>query len=346
MAVKSGGIDIDTIAFDKIKEASKNIAKTLKETPIICLEAFDKFFNHDVYFKLENFQETGAFKVRGVINSLYNLKQTNGLPKKIVTYGTGNHGLALAWASKLFGIEEIKVYLPSFTSEIKKELAIKYGAKVVITETRSEANRRAQEDSEKLGYFLLPPSDNDHIIAGAATIAYEAFQEHKDIDAIFVPIGGGSLSSGTVLARNYLSPATQVYAGEPMAANDASRSYKTGELFWFKEAPTTIADGATALGVAPRAFKYVKQLDGIYEILEEEIAYWATQFSHLAKTICEPTSALAIAAAYRWSKEQNSTLRKKILIIITGKNVSAETRQKLYRDEFLTMSPEELKLDI
>jgi threonine dehydratase len=345
MAVKSGGATVDTITFDKLKEAAKNIAETLKETPIVCIEAFDKLFNHDVYFKLENFQETGAFKVRGVINSLHNLKQSNGLPKKIVTYGTGNHGLALAWASRFFAIDEVKIYLPSFTSEIKKELAIKYGATVVITETRSEAERRAQEDSTGLGYLLLPPSDNDDIIAGAATIAYEAFQEHKDLDAIFIPVGGGSLASGTVLARQYMSPTTKVYAGEPMVANDASRSYKTGEIFRFKEAPTTIADGATALGVTPRVFNYVKQLDGIYEISEKEIAYWATLFSRLAKTVCEPTSALAIAAAYRWAKEQHSDLRKKILIIITGGNVSTKTQQELYRDEFLTMSPEELKFD-
>lgn len=346
MAIKSEGSAVHTIALDKIKEASKNIASVLRETPIICLETFDKLFNHDVYFKLENFQETGAFKVRGVINSLNNLKQTTGLPKKIVTYGTGNHGLALAWASRFFAIDEVKIYLPSFTSEIKKELAIKYGAKIVITDTRSEAEKRAQEDSNGLDYLLLPPSDNDDIIAGAATIAYEAFQEHKDLDAIFIPIGGGSLSSGTVLARQYISPTTKIYAGEPIAANDASRSYKTGEIFRFKEAPTTIADGATALSITPRVFNYVKQLDGIYEISEKEIAYWATLFSRLAKTVCEPTSALAIAAAYRWAKEQNSNLRRKILIIITGGNVSVKTQQELYRDEFLTISPEELKLDI
>src|SRR5688572_15764889 len=87
MAVKSEGSAVRTIAFDKIKEASKNIAGVLKETPIICIESFDKLFNHDVYFKLENFQETGAYKARGVINSLHNLKQRNKLPKKIVTYG-------------------------------------------------------------------------------------------------------------------------------------------------------------------------------------------------------------------------------------------------------------------
>jgi threonine dehydratase len=330
-----------TITFDQIVEASRNISTFLETTPIVSFTPFNKMFNFDVYFKRENLQETGAFKVRGVINILCNLKNNNALPKKIVTYGTGNHGLALAWASKFFGIEEVKIYLPKITAEIKKELAVKYGAKVVITENRAEAELRARGETD---YMLIPPSDNDDIIAGAATVAYEALQEQKDIDAIFVPIGGGSLSSGTVLARNYLSPITKVHAGEPIQANDASISYKTGKIFRFTETPVTIADGATALGVMPRVFNYIKELDGIYEISEQEIAYWATQFFYITKTLCEPTSALAIAAAYRWARDQTTQERKKILIIITGGNVSPTTQKALYNDEFLKLNPTNLNL--
>ena len=333
----------DIVTFERIVDSFKTISPLLKETSIVSFDAFNKIFNHDLFFKLENLQETGAFKVRGVINILSNLKKRNVLPEKIVTYGTGNHGIALAWASKLFGVEEVKIYLPHFTSEIKKELANNYGARVVITETRAEAESLAQADADNASYKLIPPSDNNDIIAGAATVSYEALQKQKDIDAIFVPIGGGSLASGTILVKNYLSPATKVFAGEPEKANDVSVSHRTGKIFRFEEAPNTIADGATTLGVTERIFNYVKQLDGIFEISEKEIAYWTAQFYRVSKIFCEPTSALAIAAAYRWTKEQSIETRKKILIIISGGNISTATRQAICHDDFLKMSPTELK---
>jgi threonine dehydratase len=334
----------DSIGSHKIIEASKDIAPFLKKTPIISIAALNEIFGHDLYFKLENVQETGAFKVRGVISILCNLKKDNNLPKKIVTYGTGNHGLALAWAARFFWVESVKVYLPNITSKMKKSLAIRYGARVVITETRAEAESRAHIDSEKAGYVLIPPSDSDDIIAGAATVAYEALQEQKGFDSIFVPIGGGSLSSGTILVRDYMSPKTKVYAGEPSVANDSSISYKTGKIFRFENSPKTIADGATALGLSQRAFNYIKNLDGIYEISEREIEYWTVKFFQASKCFCEPTSALAIASAYRWSIEQKDSARRKILIIITGGNVSEETRREIYRDEFINMSPKELDI--
>ena len=259
-----------------------------------------------------------------------------------MTYGTGNHGLALAWASKYFDIKEVKIYLPQFTSEIKKELAKKYGAHVIITETRAEAEQHAQEDADNSNYKLIPPSDNDDIIAGAATVSYEALQELKDVTAIFVPIGGGSLSSGTILVKKYLSPTTKVYAGEPEKMNDASLSYRAKKIFRFKKASPTLADGATALGVTQRVFNYITQLDGIFEISEKEIAYWAAQFHALSKISCEPTSALAIAAAYRWIKEKNLNAPQKILIIISGGNISTETKKIIYNDNLLKTNPNEL----
>jgi len=334
-----------SITLTEIREASKAIAPFLKETPILTLAAFNSFFGHDVAFKLENLQETGAFKIRGVINVLTNLKKRKIVPQKVVTYGTGNHGIALAWASKFFGIEEVKIYLPACTSETKKRMASEYGAKVVITPTREEAESRAQVDSRKVNCCLIPPSDNDDVISGAATVVYEVLQKKKDIDSIFVPIGGGSLSSGTILAKNYISSKIQVYAGEPQQANDASISYNTGDIFRFKETPKTIADGATALGLTRRVFNYIKDLDGIYEISEKEIAYWTMQFLNLSGVICEPTSALAIAAAYRWAKEMGGTTRKKILIVITGGNVSIETQKAIFSDDLLKISPDKIILN-
>ena len=336
---------INAVTLEKIAESSKNIAEFLEETPIVTIDAFNKLFGHDLFFKLENLQKTGSFKVRGVINVLCNLKKNNNLPEKIVTYSSGNHGLALAWASKIFGIKEVKVYLPEFSSEIKKELIKKYGAKVVITKTRTEAEKRAEIDAVTLKYKLITPSESNDIISGIATVAYEALQKQQGFDAIFFPIGGGSLSSSTLLVKNYLSPTTRIYAGEPREANDAFISHKTGKLFRsVEEALHTIADGATALGITKKIFNYVKHLDGIYEISEEEILYWTAQFHKFSKNFCEPTSALALAAAYRWIEIQEDEERKKILIIITGSNISDSTKKEILQSKYLDMKPDELKL--
>ena len=213
---------INAVTLEKIVESSKNVAAFLKETPMVTIDGFNKLFGHDLFFKLENLQKTGSFKARGAINILVNFKKNNNLPEKIVAYSSGNHGLALAWASKVFGIKEVKIYLPYFTSEIKKELTNKYEATVVITKTRAEAEKRAQIDASSLKYQLITPSDNNDIISGTATVAYEALQKQEKFDAIFVPIGGGSLSSSTLLVKNYLSPTTKIYAGEPKEASFAS----------------------------------------------------------------------------------------------------------------------------
>lgn len=334
---------LDGIDASHIVNASESISSFIKHTPIISLPSLNESFKHNIFFKIESAQETGSFKVRGVLNALLKLKQ-NATTVKVSTYSTGNHGLALAWAGQKLGMEEVRIFLPSCASEIKKKLPEKYGAKVIITNTRQEAEDQAYA-SVKSGYHLIPPSDNDNVIAGAGTVLYESLKQLSDaqLDAVFVPIGGGSLSSGTVLAKHHMCPSLKVYAGEPKNANDASISYKTGSIFRFKDAPKTVADGATALGLPTRTFHYVKHLDGIYEITENEILYWATWFCYLSEFKCEPTAALSLAAAHRWIITQPAGKRKNILVIISGGNLLPHIRDELYSKDFLKISPEDFR---
>lgn len=330
------------ITKEQIIDAQDAISAFTRKTPVIELKTLNDSLKHNIFFKLESLQETGSFKVRGVLNALLKLKQKKG-PSKIVAYSTGNHGLALAWAAKKLGMQEVRIFLPSCVSEAKKKLAESYGATVIITKTRQEAEDNTYALAQS-GYDVIPPSDNDDVIAGASTVLYESLTQlpNVQLDAAFVPIGGGSLSSGAVLARHYLRPALKIYAGEPANANDASISYKTGKIFRFKDVPQTVADGATTLGLPARTFNYVKCLDGIYEIAEREILYWATWFSHLSNYPCEPTSGLSIAAAYRWLLAQPA--RKNVLVIISGGNVLPHTKDALYSKEFLEIAPENFKI--
>jgi threonine dehydratase len=253
------------------------------------------------------------------MNSILRLKEQGVKPTKIVTYGTGNHATALSWASRLILGCETQACLPAFVRQNKLDNIKRYGGSVTITKTRAEAEELAHELSKQDGCILIPPSSNDDVIAGAATVAYEIFNETHDLDAIFVPIGGGSHASGTLLSRGTFSPSTKVYAAEPENANDASISYRTGQLFRFKDTPPTIADGVTTLGVTPKIFEHIKKLDGIYEISEQEIEYWTIWFKHLTGIDCETTSALSLAAAYRFNREHGAG--KRLAVVITGSNL-------------------------
>lgn len=292
---------------------------------------------HDIYFKMENLQKTGSFKFRGALYTILGLQ--NNPPKNIVTYGTGNHAVALAWAAEKFLNIRITAYLTKFTSKIKKELVAKYGANIVLTDTRLEAEKKAKSDAKEKGTILLAPSDNNDMIAGSGTVYLESLYELKaqHLDAVFFPIGGGSISSGTVIVSESKTPNTELYAGEPKNSNDASISYKTNKIYSLKESPETIADGAKTIEISKRIFEYVKRLNGIYEITEREIEYWTLWLREITKSECEPTSALSMASAYRWLENQKK--KKSVLVIITGSNINKDVYQDLEGKSYLEITP-------
>jgi threo-3-hydroxy-L-aspartate ammonia-lyase len=319
-----------------INEAYKVINDHTIHTDLVTSQEFNDILGHTVYFKLENLQTTGSFKFRGALYSV--LKLLNNPPQGIVTYGTGNHAVALAWAASKFLNINIKAYLTSFTSDIKKKLAKEYGAEIIFTPTREEAEKLAKAEAEKPGMMLLPPSDSDDMIAGAGTAVLEAMEDlGQKFDAIFVPIGGGSIASGTVVARDALSPQTRIYGAEPLAGNDAARSYRSKEIFRFPYDPETIADGAKTPGLSKRTFNHILKLDDIFEIPEQETEYWTAWFTYIMKMSCEPTSALAIAAAFRWS--QKNTKHKTILVIITGHNLNEDVYDSINSKEYTKIEP-------
>lgn len=330
---------MDSLTFKDVQDAHQLIKDHIKRTPVVSSDKLNKMLGHSIFFKLENQQHTGSFKFRGALYSVLKLKDNP--PKNIVTYGTGNHAVALAWAtSKILNIKTT-AYLTEFTSDIKKKLVQEYGAKVVFTKTRAEAETEAIEAAKEDGTILLPPSDNDDVIAGAATIPLEALEQLSEkLDAIFVPIGGGSLSSGTIVTTKSVSPHTKIYGAEPESGNDAAMSLKNKKICTLLKAPQTLADGAKAQRISERVFKYIQEIDGIYEITEREIGYWTSWFDNLNISTypCEPTSALAISAAARWLKTQNKP--QKILVIITGRNINDSTYKELARSPNLDIMPD------
>jgi threonine dehydratase len=305
----------------------------IHKTPLLYSNLLNKMLGSKIYFKMDALQKTGAFKIRGVLNHLLTLQEKNMMPKKIVAYSTGNHGIAMSYAAKLFNIQA-RLYLPQNVSPTKKRIARYHGAEVIETKTRAEAEALAKKDGSS-EYHYLPPSDDDMTIAGAGTMCYEALQELQEDGqiphAIFAPCGGGGLLSGSYLAKELLSPKSELHGVEPTLADDAYRSLHSSKIFRFEESPNTIADGLRALSVSERTLNYLRKLDNFHTVDEEKIRYWTSWLIQMMKITCEPSAAIGMAAAHAWLESQPKD--KTILILITGGNIDPEIYKELCIDD-------------
>lgn len=310
-----------------IKEASNRIKDHLVRTPIMVFDEVNKLFGAKVYFKVESLQHTGAFKVRGALNHLLKLKERGSLPDKIVAYSTGNHGIATSWCAKQLKIKG-RIYLPENVSPYKINIMRDLGADIVITKTRKEAEIGAANDKEQ-GYYFLHPSSHDDTIYGASTLTYEALLDLKEEfnvtpNAIFASCGGGGLISGTYLAVKSFSHTSKVFGVEPEIANDSYKSFKSGQIFRFENSPNTIADGLRTLGLSEKTFSYIRNLDDIILVSEEEILKWTIYLNKLFAPIkVEPSCAINLNAVEQWLKGRNAKEMSPpvVLIMISGGNI-------------------------
>ena len=328
---------------ESILQAYKRIMPFINHTPLVSSKKLNNLIGHEIIFKAESLQVTGAFKIRGVLNSILSLIEQNKLPKKIVTYSSGNHAKAIASAGANIAKIPKEIYMHKSASISKREAIKALGAELIVTETRIEAETTAKSKGLQEGYHFIHPSDNDSVIAGAATLTYEALTDlNSKPDAIFAACGGGALLSGAHLGRMAADISTKIYGCEPTIANDAATSYKLGKIVGFEESPQTIADGLRTLKVSERTFKYLQKLDAFIEASEDEILYWSVWLNKLLEVPCEPTAALTMAAAYNWLETQKKG--QKILILLSGGNMDREILELLDGHEYLNHLPKEVGL--
>ena len=306
--------------FDDVVAAHNRIKDYIKNTPLISDKKLNEELGAEVFFKMDNQQRTGSFKARGAFNAVLAYREKHGkFPEKIVVQSSGNHAQAIAYVCKKFGIKAL-IYMIAKASPFKIEAARSLGAEVVLLEKRSEVNAKAEE-KQKEGYFFIHPSADADVIAGQGTSAMEALQEIGEVDAIFAPCGGGGLVSGSFLAAKKLSPQAKVFACEPANANDVALSLRDKKIFHFEDTPNTIADGARTLATSEICFHFLKQMEGVLEISEEEIIYWRQKLEKTLQQKIEPTSALAAAGAMQYLKNHKNSTKQKLLVIISGGNV-------------------------
>lgn len=325
------------VPYSEVELARKRIAPFIHPTPVMYSSLLNEWIGHQIYFKVEGFQKTGAFKLRGASNVLSWLKNNGKLPEKVVANSSGNHAQAVALAAKLHHVPAT-IYMPKFASTIKIQATKSYGAEVILCDTRVEVDRRVEEESIKPGIFWIPPYNHPKIVAGQGTAAAEALEELGKVDLVCAPCGGGGLLSGTWVSANHFCPEAEVIGAEPLAGNDAARSLRAGSIQRLEKSPDTIADGARTLAVGNITFPHLQQITKMYEISEDKIIYWTQWLSHLLKIQVEPTSAMTMEAVYNHLK--NQAKGKVVLIILSGGNIDHHTQLKIWNEDNLAQIPE------
>jgi threonine dehydratase len=313
------------VTFGEIEQADRRIRPVAKRTPVMTSRSFDERAGARVFFKCENLQTGGAFKIRGAMNFVQSIPKQDRA-RGVVGFSSGNHAQGVAIAARYAGIPATLV-MPLDAPRSKVEATRAQGAKIV-TYDRFKDDRVAigERISQQTGATLVPPFDHPWIIAGQGTAALELLQEVTDLDALVAPIGGGGLMSGCSIAAKHLRPGIRVIGVEPELGNDAYLSLQSGKRVEIAP-PETIADGLRTLspGVLPFAIMQ-KNVERVVLVTEDEIRETVKFLLMRLKILVEPSGAVSAAAAL-FGKLPEGLGR--VGIVLSGGNVDFETLQSL-----------------
>ncbi len=305
--------------YEDVKAAHERIAPYIHRTPILTSSYLNGLTGADLFFKCENFQKAGAFKVRGACNAVFGLTEEQAA-RGVATHSSGNHALSLSYAAGRRGIP-CYVVMPRTAPQAKKDAVRGYGG--IITEcepstsSREEVFARVQAET---GAEFVHPYNDERVIAGQATCSKELLEDVGGLDAIVAPIGGGGMVSGTCLTCSAVAPYTEIYAAEPEAADDACQSFRKGEIVAY-DAPQTIADGLK-VPLKERTWHFVRNhVTDVLLASEQEIVDAMKLTWQRMKIVIEPSCAVPLAVIL---KNPDIFAGKRVGVIITGGNVDLD----------------------
>jgi len=328
---------------EDIKIAFQRIRPHIAETPILESRLLNAWLGHRILFKAECLQKIGAFKARGACNTIVKLIESGNRPQRVVANSSGNHGQAVAWAAAQFEIAAT-IFMPQNVSAVKAQATRSYGAEVVLCNDRAEVDQQVEAAAQSAENLWIPPYNHPDVICGQGTATTEALEQLDFLpDAIFAPCGGGGLLSGTLIAARDRDPAIEVVGVEPLNANDAAESIRSGSIQRLKGAANTIADGVRTPSVGTLTFPHLKMLDGFFEVEEDAIIYWTQWLQHLLKLHIEPTCAMPMDGVCQWLRQQKRS--KSVLVILTGGNIDQATMSEVWRSDRLETIPQERYLN-
>ena len=307
------------VNYNDIESAHNRISNFIHNTPILTCENINLESNAKLFFKCDNFQKTGSFKIRGATNTILQLSKKQ-IKNGVITTSSGNHGAAVAAAAKKLGAN-VKVIMPNNTPKVKINNVQRYGGEIIFCEPNIKARENTLNEMVKeSGSTIVHPYNNEKVIAGQGTAAKELLEKVADLDIIITPVSGGGLLAGTSLLAKSINPNIKVYGAEPKNADDTYRSIKNKKIVPNKTTET-IADGLRAQ-VGTITFPIIqKNVDGIILVSEEMIIQSMRTIWQRMKIIIEPSCSIALAAILINNEQFHN---KRIGIILTGGNVDLD----------------------
>lgn len=306
----------ETLTIDDMRAAHERIRPYINRTPVLRSQYLDDLTGAQLFFKCENFQEAGAFKVRGACNAVFGLSDEVA-QKGVCTHSSGNHALSLSYAAGRRGIP-CNVVMPRTAPQAKKDAVRRYGGTITECEP-STTSREAvfAEVQARTGGEFVHPYNDPRVIAGQATCSAELLEQTGGLDAVVAPIGGGGMISGTCLTISNLAPETAIYAAEPEQADDAYRSFKAGHII-ADDAPETIADGLK-VPLKENTWHFVSRyVTDIQTASEQEIIDAMKITWKYLRIVMEPSCAVPLAVIL---KNPDAYRGKRVGVVITGGNV-------------------------
>lgn len=307
------------ISREELQQLHKNISPYIHKTPVLSSRLLNEISGAKIFFKCENFQRMGAFKMRGATAAILNLKEDQR-KKGVVTHSSGNFAQAVSLAAKTLEIPAY-IVMPSSAPQVKKNAVKTYGGKITeCPPTLQDREETAKELMNETGAAFLHPSNQLDVIYGQGTAAIELFEEKPSLDFIIAPVGGGGLLAGTAVAANYFGKNCKTIGAEPFEADDAYRSLKSGKIE-NNQTTNTIADGLKTI-LGDKNFPIIKDhVSEIIRVEETEIVEAMRLIWERMKIIVEPSSAVAFAAVLR---EKERFRGKKVGVILSGGNVDLQ----------------------
>jgi threonine dehydratase len=315
------------VSYDDVAAAAERLAGVAHRTPVATSRTLDERLGARLFLKCENMQRAGAFKFRGAYNAIARLSDAERA-RGVLTYSSGNHAQAIALAARLLGARAT-IVMPANAPAAKRRATEGYGGRVAeydpATQKREEVAERLRADGDPV---LVPPYDHADVIAGQGTAAKELFEDAGEMDVLLVCCGGGGLLSGSALSARALSRRCRVVGVEPEAADDATRSFRTGVLHTVSN-PATIADGARTPSLGALTFPLVREnVDDMATVSDEDLVHTMRFVWERMKLVVEPTGVLGLAAAFRGRVD---VAGQRVGVILSGGNVDLAHALELFR---------------
>jgi threonine dehydratase len=319
------------VTLEEIRAAQCRIRSVIARTRLI---EFGNKQGSDfhLFLKPENQQPIGAFKLRGAYNKIASLSEQDR-KRGVISYSSGNHAQGVAYAARALGVKAV-IVMPENAPAIKREATAALGAEIVfVGPASSERQLKAEELAVKHGYAIVPPFNDEQIIAGQGTIGLEILEDLPEVEMVFAPVGGGGLISGVATAIKLTKPSIKIIGVEPELAGDAAASLREGKIVQFSagDVSRTIADGLRSQSIGPINFEHIRlYVDDIVTVTEDEIRKAVKLLAANPNTVAEPSGAVAVAGFLFHRAAQLPEARLNVAII-SGGNIDPKMLEEFRR---------------